>query len=239
MKKTFLFVALLSFTSGLYAQQQLLKGNSFFSGGVGFSQDGYTSKNQNYPLPSQNTISNISSTSTLSLLGDYGFFVSDFLVVGAGVSFFIYNNEVEYDYGHNLNFLQDGYEQTTLGFYGRLFSRYYIPLGDKLFFFPEFNVVYGMDFTENYTTTIQGTYKDNSSNQNMFLVGFGAGVSYFVSKNASLDLNFGFAGWNNSRENSESFNNDGDLVSSQEMETNSFQFNFSMAQLFLGFSVFF
>lgn len=161
-----------------------------------------------------------------------------FFVVGVGVSFYQYDTKREYDYD-NVSFPQNDSERNTLGFYGRLFTRYYIPLGQKLFFFPEFNVVYGMDLTTNYTITDDDAFKNSDYSQNIFLVGFGAGLSYFVSKNASLDLNFGFAGWNNSRENNEMFNEDGEVILNQEIETNSFDFNFSMAQLFLGFSIYF
>lgn len=238
MKKKILLITLLGISIGLHSQQ-LSRGSSLISGGVGFSQNKSTAESESFSSFSGSQKTRYTSTSsTLSFLGDYGYFVSDNFAVGVGVSFSQYDTKTEYD-SDNVGFPYNDTETNTLGYYGRLFTRYYIPLGQKLFFFPEFNVLYGVDITTNYTITNDDLFRNRSHNQNTILIGFGAGLSYFVSDNASLDLNFGFAGWNNSIENTEMFNQNGDLTLDREIESNSLEFNFSMAQLFLGFSIYF
>lgn len=191
MRKTVLLFASVFISTLAFAQTQ--KGDIQLSGTLNYSK-----------VETGNTI----ETSSFQLTPRAGFFLSDNTSIGVILGYSSQKNETGIT------------EQKTDLFQFGVYSRFYKPVVDKLFFFLEPSILFG---TGNIETT--GT---NDRDNNTFSIAVRPGLNYFLSDKLAMEASVGSLFYNRTK-----IEGGGSSV-----ETDAFGLNFNLSAFNIGASFF-
>lgn len=183
-------VAMLFATNFAFAQ--LSKGNLLVTGAFSV---GSTSQ--------ENTIAGKTtdgpSTSTFSIIPNVSYFLSDRFAVGLELGYSRLSSEVVDVTSSRTTTTKE----VTSGLGLSPFVRYYIPLGQKFYFYGQGGFGFTSGKVENTITTVttflgtQTTETKTESDLSAFNVGFRPGVTYFFTDRFALDASFGLLNFSN------------------------------------------
>jgi hypothetical protein len=190
---------------GFSALSQPLANHLYFGGSLGF-QTFSAERNDGGVITQENDQSSFSFNPAI------GYTLTDNWLVG--LRFGISSSQTE-----NVN--QSG------SFDAELFARYNIPIVERFYFFPEFQVGFGSTYTDAQTPT--GEVRVNEGNS--FTVGVAPGFAFFPSTHWSIELSAGFLGFVSTTNNDPSSDPQPD-----ERTTNQFGLSLNPANVNVGVS---
>jgi opacity protein-like surface antigen len=173
MKKSIVYIFCL-FMLSLSALAQIPKGSSMIGGSISGSYQKATP-----------TYGDAERTTSIDLRPNYGLFVINNLCVGIGAGFG-FSKVVRETQGYT----PEATDKTTTLSVGP-FVRYYVPITQKLYAFADAS--YGWNWVH-----FDSNHRDNSLGQGAMTKertstwGLGAGISYFMTPNAALELGLGY-----------------------------------------------
>lgn len=175
MKKLMLFGAL-AFASLISAQETNLKGRTFITGSVGYSNDDN---------------SNEYSVKSFNIKPTFGYFVTNDIAVGLGIGY--ENSKVTSVSSYNLGnqVILVTYENKADAFFINPMVRKYWNIGDKLYLFGQFDINFSKGTSESYFTG------STPSKVDIKTLGFNVkpGLDYFLNKNWTLEATIGNLGY--------------------------------------------
>lgn len=210
---TFTFLITCLLTISLFSQSD--KGRITLGGGVNFS----SITDETDPASAEET------TSTLSLIPQIGYYISDGVKIGIGIGYNSYNFE------HKPGSINGTTEEVTrTSFVINPFVRFYVPASERVDLFIQGNFSYESRNEEFKQTqgTVQQTSEGSGSAIGIFLT---PGIEYRISQRISLDLSVGQMGYF-----TESFKPDG--TPTVESTRNQFKFDFNLSTVMLGVNIF-
>lgn len=241
MKKLFVIIAVLVLSQ--HAGAQISKGQMMLAGSFNYSGNKSSAKDTSrYSAPPTY------KTRALSLYLNYGYFITDRIMVGlygnydAGSTHTIQN----YNDGTVYNFQKTDY--TRDAFSAGIFSRYYKMLGKRFALFGQLSAGGGGGSEQTLTNRSENNsyyFSVAKSDVTSFNVRLNPGVVFFLTKHIALETSFGSLNYyaqksvnHNSTSASNSSNNNNN---SSEQKTSGFNANtgFSLSNLYWGINIYF
>lgn len=203
MKKS-IFVLAFAFI-GFSAFSQPLANHLYFGGSLGFQS--FSSENND-----GGTITQGNDQTVYNFSPAIGYTLTDHWLVGIRLG--IGGSQTE-----NVN--------KSGSFNAQLFGRYNVPIVERFYFFPEFQVGFGSTYTDNITPT--GDIRVNEGSN--FAIGVAPGFAFFPSTHWSVELTAGFLGFTSTKNNNPNTNPQPD-----ERTTNQFGLSLNAANVNVGVS---
>lgn len=178
MKKT-LFVIVMAFI-GQQSMGQVQTGSIFVTGFGSFYSDGGETTTSITGNPPTTTEHDKYSGGSFGIGG--GYFLSDNIAVGAGVSM----------YGTKMTPVDTADpERKTNGFSFGVFARYYVPMSDNFYFFGQLSY----SLMTGSSSMTQGGTETEGPKMMGHMIGIQPGFTFFPTSRIGLDLTFGNIGW--------------------------------------------
>lgn len=178
MKKLLLLGAV-AISGLLFSQENGFKGKTFITGTIG------------YETIENNNSSGEQSVKTFTFQPTIGYFIANDIAIGLGIGFSNAKNTINQNYFYGTQIVNTSYTQEDSRFFIMPLIRKYWGLGDKLYFFGQFDANYGTGKSKTIMNNSTTESKTSSYGFNLR-----PGLDYFFNKNWSIEATIGSVGYN-------------------------------------------